>query len=85
MELAIDSDGEENMEFVFRSIKAFEGTFFEYKLEGSSFKLPRVLKDRYILYKEIDKGCFGSVFDLYDTVKKQMLAVKLCTVSSVLK
>lgn len=63
------------------NIQAYIGTFFEYQFNGKVFPVPRVLQNRYVFANKIDKGCFGTVFDLYDTTKQIYLAIKLIVVS----
>jgi len=63
------------------NIQAYIGTEFEYQFNGKVFWVPRVLENRYVFANKIDKGCFGTVFDLYDTKNQIYLAIKLIVVS----
>jgi hypothetical protein len=80
----MDSDSEseyEDQECKLSNIQAYIGTFFEYSFNGKVFQVPRVIENRYVFANKIDKGCFGTVFDLFDTTKQIYLAIKLIVVS----
>jgi len=53
--------------FLLRNKEAFKGTFFEYEFDGISYKLPKLLNDRYIFSNKIGSGSFGTVYEVYDT------------------
>ncbi len=62
-----DSDSDDCELNLLKNIDAFLGTYFEYKFGSNVYRLPKVLVNRYVLSKELNHGCFGSVFDVYDT------------------
>ena len=75
-----DSDAKEMGISLLKNLDALRGTFFEYWFNGDTHQLPRVLMERFVFSKKLNSGCFGSLFEIYDSKDNKIYAAKVLTV-----